>query len=267
MRRIEDLAGLKGRTALITGGAGHIGMAIAEALGEAGAEIAIADRDEARLAEAAERLSQHLGRSVSSHAVDLLDEDAVRQLPDAAARPTGRLDVLVNCAAFVGTSALEGWAEPFERQGTKAWRMAMEVNVTSAFELIQSALPLLRANDCGSVINIASIYGVVGPDWSLYEGTQMANPAAYGASKGALIQLTHYLATTLAPQVRVNTITPGGVARGQPQAFVDRYVTRTPMKRMAIEEDFKGAALFLASDLSAYVTGQNIVVDGGWTTL
>ena len=117
----------------------------------------------------------------------------------------------------------------------------------------------------GAIINIGSIYGTVGPDFSLYEGTSMANPAAYGASKGGLAQLTRYLATALAPLVRVNTISPGGIARGQPASFVERYRSRTPLGRMGAEEDLKGAVAFLASDAAAYVTGQNLLVDGGWS--
>ena len=142
---------------------------------------------------------------------------------------------------------------------------AMEVNATAPFELVQSALPLLKQSGNGSIINIASIYGILGPDWSLYDGTTMANPAGYAASKGALVQLSRWLATTVGPSVRVNSISPGGIARGQPPSFVSRYVERTPLKRMATESDFKGIILFLASDLSRYVTGQNIIVDGGWS--
>ena len=142
----------------------------------------------------------------------------------------------------------------------------MQVNLTSAFELSQQAAPHLGSGGHGSIIFISSIYGMVGPNNALYEGTTMGNPAAYGASKAGLLQLARYLATTLAPAVRVNAITPGGVWRNQAPEFVDRYVARTPLGRMAREEDFMGAVAFLASDLSSYVTGQNLVVDGGWTT-
>lgn len=257
---------LDGRVALVTGGGGHIGFAIATALAEAGADLVLVDRDQERLASQAQELHLATGRHVVAYAAELQDEAQVRALPARVEAEFGRLDILVNCAAFVGTSALEGWAEPFERQGTPAWRAAFEVNVTAVFELVQAALPLLRASGHGSIINIASIYGVLGPDWSLYAGTKMANPAAYGASKGALIQFTNWLATTIGPEVRVNAISPGGVARGQPESFVSQYEARTPLRRMAVEEDFKGPAVFLASDLSAYVTGQNLLVDGGWGT-
>ncbi len=255
---------LSGRTALITGGAGHIGAAIAEALAEAGAAIALADRRHDELQRCAQRIQGASAAPVMTFEVELADEASVRGLPDRVASQCGGIDVLVNCAAFVGTTALDGWAVPFAQQQSAAWRAAFEVNVTAAFELVQEALPWLERSGKGSVINVSSLYGIVGPDWRLYEGTAMGNPAAYGASKGALAQLTTWLATTLAPRLRVNTLSPGGVWRGQPAEFVERYTQRTPLKRMATEEDFKGAALFLASDLSSYITGQNIVVDGGW---
>lgn len=267
MRNIQQLLSLEGRVALVTGAGGHIGSAMAEALAEAGADLALIDRDATALEQRAAAIRSRTKARVMTCPVDLADEAAVRALPPQVAQALGRLDILVNSAAFVGTSQLAGWAEPFERQSTEAWRLALEVNLTAVFELVQSALPHLRSGGKGSVINIASIHGIVGPDWSLYEGTTMANPAAYGASKGGLIQLTRWLATTLAPEVRVNSISPGGVWRSQPEAFVERYVRRTPLRRMGIEEDFKGTAVFLASDLSAYVTGQNLVVDGGWCCL
>jgi len=138
------------------------------------------------------------------------------------------------------------------------------VNLTAAFHLCQGLAPLLSYSCRGSIINIASIYGEYGPDWALYEGTTLSNPAAYGASKGGLLQLTRWLATTMAPHVRVNAISPGGISRGQPKTFVDKYEKRTPLRRMATENDFSGAVAFLASDMSAYVTGQNLSIDGGW---
>lgn len=256
---------LGGRVAAITGGGGHIGAAMAEALAEAGAAVALIDRDEAGLAKVGAGIAAATGGPVSTHAADLADEAAVRALPGVIADRHGRLDILVNCAAFVGTSQLAGWAERFENQGSMAWRMALEVNLTAAFVLVQAATPLLGRHGCGSIINVGSIYGILGPDWSLYADTDMANPAAYAASKGGLVQLTRWLATTLGPDIRVNCVSPGGVARMQPVTFVQRYVERTPLRRLATEEDLKGITVYLASDLSSYVTGQNIVVDGGWS--
>jgi NAD(P)-dependent dehydrogenase (short-subunit alcohol dehydrogenase family) len=131
--------------------------------------------------------------------------------------------------------------------------------------MIQTGRDALTRSGHGSAIFISSIYGLLGPDESLYEGTSMVTPAVYSASKSGLLGLMRHLATTLAPEVRVNAITLGGVLRKQPESFREKYEARTPLGRMASEEDIKGAVAYLVSDLSEYVTGQNIIVDGGWT--
>lgn len=264
MRSIQELMNLRGRVALITGGAGHLGSAMAEALAELGAVVAVADVNREAAVQAAERLRERFGQPTLALGVDLAEEAAVRALPGQVAAALGGLGILVNCAAFVGTSQLKGWGVPFAQQSADTWRKAMEVNVTSVFSLTQAATPLLKASGHGSIINVSSMYGVYGPDLRLYEGTGMGNPAAYAASKGALAQFTRWCATVLAPDIRVNAISPGGVFRNQDPRFVERYVGKTPLGRMAAEEDFKGAVGYLASDLSAYVTGENILVDGGF---
>jgi len=154
---------------------------------------------------------------------------------------------------------------PFEQQTDEAFDLATRLNLTVPFSLTRRLAPLLRARGNGSVINVSSIYGLVGPNLSLYAGTPMGNPAAYAATKGGLGQLTRYLSTVLAPQVRVNAFAPGGIERGQDGAFVARYEGLTPLGRMATEDDFRGVVTWLAGDGSAYVTGQVIGVDGGWT--
>lgn len=264
MKSLKQLMDLRGRVALITGGAGHLGRAMAAALAELGAAVAVLDRDPAACQTVAAELGRTHGVATLGLACDLAQEDQVRAAPGAVLDALGRLDILINCAAFVGTSKLEGWVTPFAEQGSEAWRAALEVNLTAPFVLTQACAPALTASGHGSVINIASIYGVAGPDMRLYAGTAMGNPAAYGASKGGLVQLTRWLATVLAPSVRVNSITLGGIERGQPESFQAQYVARTPLGRMGVEEDIKGAAAYLASDLAAYVTGHNLVVDGGW---
>jgi NAD(P)-dependent dehydrogenase (short-subunit alcohol dehydrogenase family) len=256
---------LSGRVALITGGAGKIGSSMAASLAELGATVVILDLDQARCEATAEDLRQQFNAPARACAINLADSDQVMAVGEWVRRELGRLDVVVNAAALVGTTPLQGWVTPFEEQRLDTWRAAFEVNLTSVFALTQSCVGLLRESGHGSVINIASIYGVVGPDWRLYESTAMGNPAAYSASKGGLLQLTRWLATTLAPAVRVNAITPGGVQRDSREPFLGRYISRVPLQRMARDEDFKGAVAYLASDLSSYVTGQNIIVDGGWT--
>lgn len=256
---------LQGRVALITGGGGHIGTAMCEALAEVGAAVVVLDVAQESCTDVATRVHNAYGVETLPLILDLTDEKAVRSAPETVLDRFGRLDILVNCAALVGTSELKGWATPFLEQSSDTWRLALEVNLTAPFVLVQACAEALAASGHGSVINIGSTYGMVGPDIRLYENTTMGNPAAYGASKGGLLQLTRWLATVLAPYVRVNAITPGGVWRDQPEVFHTRYVARTPLRRMATEEDLKGAVAYLASDLSAYVTGHNLVVDGGWT--
>lgn len=263
MRSLAELGNMAGRVALVTGGAGHIGRAMAGALIEAGATLCLVDRDQQSLDDAAAALSAGSG-GVAGYRIDLELEADRQSLVEKIRADHGRLDVLVNNAGFVGDSQLNGWVTDFEAQSIETWRRAQEVNLAAPFHLAQLFAPMLRESR-GTIINVASIYGLLGPDMRLYDGTRMGNPAAYAASKGGLIQLTRWLATTLAPEVRVNCITPGGLERGQPDSFRGRYVERTPLGRMGAEEDFKGVLHFLASDLSAWVTGQNIVVDGGWT--
>jgi NAD(P)-dependent dehydrogenase (short-subunit alcohol dehydrogenase family) len=265
VKTIRELMDLGGRVALITGGAGHIGAAMGEALAELGAKIVILDVEEGACRQTSEEISSRFRVESMALSVDLSEEKEIRQTPAAVIGRHGRLDILVNCAALVNTSTMGGWTVPFPQQSSEAWALALRINLTAPFLLTQVFADVLSASGHGSVINIGSIYGMVGPKWDLYEGTSMGNPAAYGASKGGLLQLTKYLATTMAPSVRVNMITPGGIFREQPQAFVHRYEAGVPLGRMASEEDLKGAVAYLASDLSAYMTGQNLVVDGGWT--
>jgi NAD(P)-dependent dehydrogenase (short-subunit alcohol dehydrogenase family) len=262
---LRELMSLDGRVAVVTGGAGHIGRAIGDALAELGANVAVVDLTPSDAEAAASELGRRWPATAAGFACDLERSDEVRDMPRRVRERFGRIDIIVNCAAFVGTSGLEGWAVPFEQQSEKTWRRALEVNLTAPFVLVQAAAADLRASGHGSVINISSIYGLSGPDWRLYEGTSLGNPAAYAASKGGLIQATRWLSTTLAPHVRVNAIAPGGVFRDTPEPFLSRYTARTPLGRMGREQDFKGAVAYLATDLSAYVTGQCLAVDGGWT--
>lgn len=252
---------LSGRRALVSGGAGHIGSACAETLIELGASVAILDKE----SEACARSADNLGANATALPCDLSDEQSTRAAIDRGVQLLGGLDILIHCAAFVGTTQVEGWAEPFEKQAVSAWDQAIRINLTAPFVMVQQARTALQKSGHGSVILFSSTYGSVAPDMSLYADTTMANPVGYGASKGGLLQLVRYLASLLAPAVRVNAISPGGVLRGQPDAFQKRYETRTPLRRMATEEDLKGAIAYLASDLSAYVTGHNLMVDGGWT--
>ena len=264
MKSLKELINLDRRVALITGGAGHIGAAMGEALAELGAKVVVLDSSQSACDAASDKIQRQYGTETMPLVIDLADENSIRGAPDIVNR-FGRLDILVNCAAMVNTSNMKGWIAPFKEQATEVWRLALEVNLTAPFILTQIFADALTVSGHGSVINVGSIYGMIGPDMRLYDGTPLGNAAAYG-QQGGLLQLTRWLATVMAPSVRVNSISPGGVWRSQPEIFVKRYEERTPLKRMGMEEDFEGGVPFFASDLSVYVTGQNLAVDGSWTT-
>ena len=253
------------KRAVVTGAAGHIGRAFCQEFAELGGTCLLVDRDGAELEKLMATLSNINGSNHSSFVADLVDATSRSELLKEIHSQFDRIDLLVNNAAYTGDSNLDGWAVAFEDQSMDAWQSAMEVNLSAAFDLTQGLLPLLKKGMDPSVLNIASTYGLVGPDMGLYTGTSMGNPLAYAASKGGLLQMTKWLASVLAPDIRVNAVSPGGVFRGQPEAFVQRYIDKTPLGRMATEIDVVGSMVFLASDLASYLTGQNIVVDGGFT--
>jgi len=265
MRTIDEMMSLRGRRALITGAVGGIGSYMARALAELGADLILVDRPGSDYEELIAEVQKHYDVKVESIDCNLENNNSRLELTKILMGQDQDLNILVNNAAFVGTSNLPGWVTSLENQSIETWQRALEVNLTAVFHLSKVLAPKLRENGKGSIINVASIYALNGPDYSLYEDTDMGSPAAYAASKGGLLQLTRWLSTTLAPDVRVNSISPGGVFRDQPVQFVKRYEARTPLGRMAREEDFVGAVIYLASSLSDYMTGQNLIVDGGWT--
>jgi NAD(P)-dependent dehydrogenase (short-subunit alcohol dehydrogenase family) len=264
MTTIKDLINLKGRRALITGATGGLGKVMADTLAELGADLVLVDQPGSDFDSLNANLSERWGVRVEHRFCDLEQQTQRTDLMAWLKSGGQGLNILINNAAFVGTADILGWGVPFEQQTVETWRRALEVNLTAIFDLCQGLTHMIKAAEGASIINIASIYGVYGPDWRLYEGTSMSNPAAYGASKGGLIQLTRWLATTIAPSVRVNAISPGGVFRNQPETFVKRYEAKTPLGRMATENDFRGVVAYLATDMAKYVTGQNLEVDGGW---
>jgi NAD(P)-dependent dehydrogenase (short-subunit alcohol dehydrogenase family) len=265
MVTLANLSNLSGRRALITGAAGGLGRVMSETLSELGANLVLVDIDPVKMNELRNKLIDQWRVEVECFICDLEQEEQRFDLMNRITSDVKNLNILINNAAFIGDSKIEGWALSLEKQSINTWRRALELNLTSIFDLCKGLSPIMKCSQGGSIINIASIYGLHGPDWSLYEGTEMGNPAAYAASKGGVIQLSRWLATTLAPNIRVNAISPGGIYRNQPQEFVRRYEAKTPLGRMACEDDFRGIVAFLATDLSQYVTGQNLIVDGGFS--
>jgi len=263
---------LTGRVVLVTGAAGLLGREHARALARYGATVVAADLDGEAAAEVAASLREEFDPPAQGLRLDVSDADSLGGAAARILQLCGRLDVLINNAAC--NDKVEGRTGPAagrpEEYPMRLWRETLEVNVTGLFLCCRVFGGLMATRGGGSVVNVASTYGLVAPDQSLYrdpEGRQqMYKNPAYPASKGAVLSLTRYLAAFWgAAGVRVNALTPGGVEDGQPEWFRENYERRTPLGRMARATDYHGAVVFLASDASAYMTGANLVVDGGWT--
>ena len=234
--------------ALVTGGAGHIGRQTCHKLAAEGCHLVIVDKNREAATQLADEIKTKWNRKAIELCIDLLDPTSYVQAYETVNDSFGRLDYLVNCAAFY--DEVKGWDVPFEEETDEAWQKVLRVNTMAPFFLTQKLYPLLKKSKSAAIVNVSSIYGIVGPDHGLYEGTQMTNPAAYGVSKAALQQMTQWLSTTLAPDIRVNTVAPGGVERGQNPTFKARYEARVPLKRMASEDDVANAIVFLLSPKS-----------------
>ncbi|MHC1759637.1 MAG: SDR family oxidoreductase [Negativicutes bacterium] len=254
---------------VVTGGTGVLGRLYCRRLAEAGAQVVVADLDMSKCRALAAEISEQTGRRAEGIVVDLCDEQSVIAWANAVFSIFGAVDVLINNAA---TKSPDFFA-PLERFPLDDWNKVMAVNVTGMFLATREIGAVMAKNGRGSIINISSIYGVVGPDQRIYEGSwyeelggAINTPLIYSATKGAVVAMTRYLATYWGSKgVRTNTLTPGGVSSGQNGVFHQKYSERVPLGRMASAEEMVGALIFLASDASSYVNGQNIVVDGGWT--
>lgn len=261
-RSISELFSLKERVALVTGGAGRYGRAICRALAEAGATVIIASRNERRCEEYAESLRDE-NLNAYGFGLDVTKDDSIQSIASQIELQWGKLDVLFNNAVSVQ-------AEPLSEHSVEKWAQAVENNARVVYRACVIFGEMMAKRGSGSIVNVASIYGVVSPDFRIYDGhAEMTNPPSYGFVKAGMIQLTRYLAVYFGSRgVRVNSLSPGGLfSPGMPVEFVLNYAERVPLGRMASANDVAGAAVFLASDASAYVTGQNLLVDGGYTAL
>ena len=267
--RYSDLFRMDGKVAVITGGGGILGRGYCRAVAEMGAEVVVADIHQEACNVQAAQLTKETGARVTAMAVDLSSEDSIVEWAKHILDTHGRVDVLMNNAA----AKADGFFAPLEEYSLKTWNDVMAVNVNAVFLAARELGPGMAERGKGSIINVSSIYGIVAPDQRIYEdswyedlGGAINTPLIYSATKGAVIAMTRYLATYWGSRgVRVNCLTPGGVASGQNEEFNKRYSARVPMGRMARPDEMIGALLYLASDASSYVNGQNIIVDGGWT--
>jgi gluconate 5-dehydrogenase len=259
---IRELFSLEGRVAIVTGGAGLLGSAMSEALSEAGAHVVVASRNLDNCRAMAKRLSAN-GPEASALRVDVGDKASIEAMITGTVERFGQLDILVN-------NAYSGKLGPVETMSIEDFEQSLRHGVTAYFLCFQAALPHLRQSDGASVINIASMYGMIAPDQGIYGDTGYNSPINYSAVKGAVLQMNRFMATYCAKDgIRVNAISPGPFPRKEAQEklpeFMQALSRKNPMNRIGEPWELKGSIVFLASRASSYMTGQNIVVDGGWT--
>jgi NAD(P)-dependent dehydrogenase (short-subunit alcohol dehydrogenase family) len=264
----KRLFDLPGKVAIVTGGIGILGRHFCRGLAEFGADVVVVDLDGEQASEFARELHVDYGVRASGTDCDVSNQESVRLMVERAVSQFGRIDILLNNAASKSKD-LDAFFAPFEEFSLAEWRNVMAVNIDGMFLVAQAVGKMMAEHGSGSIIQTASIYGIMASDKRIYEGSfylgrQINNPAVYSASKAAVVGLTRHLAAYWADKgIRVNTIVPGGVESGQNDTFKAKYSARVPMNRMAHAHEMVGAVIYLASDASSYVTGQCLVVDGG----
>ena len=272
--KIQEKFDLTGRVAVVTGGVGLLGAEFCRTLAEAGATVAVVDLNESASQAVAESLTNSGYQSLAVPA-DITQPESVNAVVERVMSTFGRIDILVNSAALdpkFDPEAINKGITPgaFEDYPLELWNSALNVNLTGMFLMTQACVkPMLEQEKKGSIINICSTYGLNGPDQRIYikEGTRVAfKPVYYTVTKAGVMGFTKYLAAYYAEtEIRVNALTPGGVFNNHEEYFVKNYSAKTILGRMAHKDEMNGALLFLASDASSYMTGNNLVVDGGWT--
>lgn len=260
---------LSGKTTVVTGGAGILGKHFCRGLAESGANVVVVDIHEEAAVDLAADLEQQYGARALGIACDVSSPESVRHMVNQVVSEFGKINILHNNAASKSQN-LNSFFAPFEEYSLEQWQSIMSVNLDGMFLVAQAVgKQMLEQKTGGSIVQTSSIYGVMAPDQRIYEGScylgmPINTPAVYSASKAAVIGLTQYLASYWGDKgIRVNTLSPGGTESGQNDEFSRRYSARVPMNRMARASEMVGALLYLASDASSYVTGQNIIVDGG----
>ena len=246
MKRLNE------KVIIVTGGSGLIGKAILSNIRQEGGIAINAD------------INCKSDLKSYKYYCDITNDELIQKTIDAVVKKFGKLNGLVN-NAYPRT---KDFAEKFENTKTASWKKNVDMQMNSYFVFCQKALRQMEKQKFGSIVNITSIYGVVGPDFTIYDGTKLTNPAAYSAIKGGLINFTRYLASYYGKHnIRINCVSPGGIFNHQPENFVKNYEYKVPLKRMGTPEDVAPAVTFLLSDDAAYITGHNLVVDGGWTAV
>lgn len=269
IRDLTNLFRLDGKVAVVTGGAGILGRHFCAGLAQHGASVVCCDLDQVAAEEFCVDMKKQFSLEIQPMGLDVSSSDSVESAVSSVEEKYGKIDILHNNAAGK-SSDLKKFFEPFETFSMETWREIMSVNIDGMFLMAQAVgREMAKQNSGGSIVQTASIYGLWAPDQRIYEGAvydgvAINSPAVYSASKAAVIGLSQYLASYWANKnIRVNTISPGGVESGQNDTFYKNYSARIPMNRMAEAHEMVGALVYLSSDAASYVTGQNIAVDGG----
>lgn len=267
----DTLFDLTNQTIIVTGGTGTLGRQYCQTLASAGANVVIADLDMETCDKLAKEITKSGGRAIGV-ATDISNQTSVQNMVKLTLNAFGHIDILINNAGISGKFAPQNAAPTFENYPLEEWERALAVNITGMFICSQEVGRHLSAQQHGAIINVSSTYGLVGPDQRIYKKDSepekvFIKPVSYSATKSAVINFTRYLASYYgSSNVRVNTLTPGGVNDGSlDEEFIRKYSERTPLGRMAQPTDYNAAILFLCSKGASYMTGNNIVVDGGWT--
>jgi len=258
---LAEMFSLDGKVAVVTGGAGHLGYYISLALAEAGAEVYLGSTNYEKCRAAAARISEKTGRQAKGVFIDIRSTEVIRKSFADIALETGQIDILVNNAFYCSGQG----ADIEERD----WQIGLDGTVGSVYRATQGVVPFMEKTKTGSIINIASMYGMVSPDHSVYNKPEYANPPNYGAGKAAVIQFSRYAACHLAKKgIRVNSVSPGPFPTAQVQTdkeFITALEKKVPLGRIGQPPEIKGIIVFLASEAASYVTGANFCIDGGWT--
>ena len=262
---VKKLFDLSNRTIILTGGAGLLGSQYAEGLSQAGANLILADINYAGCKNIAKQLEKKYQNSILPIKLDLTDQKSIKNMVKKTVKKFSKIDVLINNAAFQGKSGKERQIK-FEDLPSSLWDKAISVNLTGIFLSCQEVGKIMIKQKRGVIINIASVYGIVAADQRIYGKSGQNSAVYYAATKSAILNLTRYLASYWnRTGIRVNTLSPGGVENNQGSLFIKNYSYKTMLGRMAQKNEYVGAMIFLASDASSYMTGSNLVVDGGWT--